>query len=140
MLVKLDTDAVTGKLADLCAGLLEQEGYKSMRKMIDRFAGDVDAITQYERFTERQEALQQKEAQGQEPAPEEISAYEQAELALYENEVIRQFMYAQRELSQLHEMVSKYLSLTIELNRLPEPDELKKAGCGCGVSCGSGYP
>lgn len=139
MLVKMDTDAVAGKMAELCAGLLEQDGYKAMRKMIDRFAADVDAIAQYERFVEQQEALQQKEAQGHGLSPEEVAAYEQAELALYENEIIRQFMYAQRELSQLHEMVSKYFTLTIELNRLPEPDELKKAGCGCGGSCGSGY-
>ena len=139
MLVKMDTDAIAGQMAELCKGLLEQEGYKAMRDMIDAFAADEDAVAQYERFMEQQQELQQKEEQGQELSPEEASAYEQAELALYGNDVIRQFMYAQREFTNLHQMVSKYVTMTIELDRLPEASELKKAGCGCGGSCGAGY-
>ena len=139
MLVKLNTDAVAGQMAQLCAGLLEQEGYKTMRDMIDAFAANEGAIAQYEQFMERHQALQQKEELGQELTPEEAALYEQAELALYENDVIRQFMYAQREFSNLHQMVSKYFTMTIELDRVPEMSELKKAGCGCGGSCGSGH-
>lgn len=139
MLVKLDTDAVASKMAELCSGLLEQEGYKAMRDMIDAFAANEDAVAQYERFMEQHLALQQKEELGQELSPEEATAYEQAELALYENDVIRQFMYAQREFSNLHQMVSKYFTMTVELDRVPEMSELKKAGCGCGGSCGAGH-
>lgn len=139
MLVKLDTAAVAGRMAELCSELLEQEGYKAMRDMIDAFAANEDAIAQYERFMEQHQTLQRKEDLGQELNPEEAAAYEQAELALYENDVIRQFMYAQREFSNLHQMVSKYFTMTVELDRVPEMSELKKAGCGCGGSCGSGH-
>jgi len=134
----IDTNVVLEKMKELCTVLLEQEGYKEMRNMIDQFATDELSVDQYDRFLEKHHNMQQKEAQGLELVEAEISEYEQVESDLYKNDVIRKFLYAQREFSQLHNLVSQYFTKTVELDRLPEPNELKKEGCGCGGNCGCG--
>lgn len=139
MVVKMDTNAVLEKMEELCTALLKQEGYKEFRHMINQFASDENAVGQYERFMEKHQSMQQKEQQDMELTQTEINDFDQEERSLYDNSVIRGFLYAQREFSHLHNLVSQYFTKTIELNRLPEPGELKnKGGCGCGGSCGCG--
>lgn len=139
MIIKLDTGAVMDKMEELCGAMLEQGAFKELRQSIDRFAEDEHSVQQYERFMEIHQHLQQKEQQDLDLTQEELDHYEQEELALYDNEVIRKFMYAQREFSQLHQMIGHYFTKTVELNRLPAPDELKKGSCGCGGSCGGSH-
>lgn len=136
MIVKMDTDFVYGKMEELGAGLLEQEAYKELRASIDRFAADSEATAQYERFMELHRVLEEKERQEQETSETEMEIYDRQEQALYENEVIRKFLYAQREFSQLHNLVSQFFMKTVEFNRLPAKKEVAKGGCGCGGNCG----
>lgn len=139
MVVKLDTDFVVGKMEELCSALLGQESFQELRRSIDEFAADEASIQQYESFLERHHALEAMEKQDLEPTQAEMDEYDREEGALYENPIIRKFLYAQREFNQLHDLVSQYLRKTVELNRLPEPKELKKGGCGCGGSCGCNH-
>jgi len=83
-------------------------------------------------------AVQEKEQQNLELTQAEIEGYQQDEMALYENDVIRRFLYAQREFHHLHHRVSQYLMKTFEYGRLPAPNEWKHGGCGCGGNCGCG--
>ncbi|THF76074.1 YlbF family regulator [Cohnella fermenti] len=136
MIVKVDTDLIKEKMQELCTELLQQESYQTMRNSIDRFAEDERSVEQYDSFMAKHRALEQMETRNEEPTDDEMNEYEQAEQALYENEVIRKFLYAQREFNQLHDLVSQYFRLTVQLNRLPESSELPKGGCGCGGSCG----
>jgi cell fate (sporulation/competence/biofilm development) regulator YlbF (YheA/YmcA/DUF963 family) len=135
---KLDTTAILEKMEELCTALLKQESYKELRLMIDQFSSDELAIQQYERFMDKQHFLQQKEQQELVLTQVETNDYQQEELALYDNSVIRKFLYAQREFSQLHSLISQYFTRTVEFDRLPKLSELKKDGCGCGGSCGGG--
>lgn len=139
MIVNLETTAILEKMQELCTALLKQESYKELRLMIDQFASNEPAIDQYERFMEKQQLLHQKEQQELVLTDEEIHDHQQEELALYDNSVIRKFMYAQREFNQMHSLISQYFTKTVELNRLPESSELKKGGCGCGGSCGGDH-
>ncbi|MFC4597982.1 YlbF family regulator [Cohnella hongkongensis] len=139
MIIKLDSDPIMEKMKELCETLLKQEAYKELRDSIDRFASDEQALQQYESFMEKHQHLQQKEQADLELTPEEIADYEREESALYDNSVIRKFLYAQREFGQIHNKVSQYFTKTVELDRLPEPSDLNKGDCGCGGSCGSGH-
>src|SRR5690606_23854382 len=102
MVIKLDTSNAMEKMEQLCTNLIQQEAFAKLRQMIDAFSSDEAAIRQYEQFIEVHHAMQQKEAQGFEISPDELSHYEKGEAALYENDIIRQFLYAQREFSSLH--------------------------------------
>ncbi|CAI6057066.1 hypothetical protein PAECIP112173_01633 [Paenibacillus sp. JJ-100] len=133
--VKMDKQIIMHKMQELCSLLLQDEGYQEMRKMIDQFAADEDATAQYERFMEKHQALEEKEHQNIELLESEIQVYEEEERALYDHPLIRRFIYAQREFSQLHQQISNYFTKSIELNRLPEPQEWGKESCGCGGSC-----
>lgn len=132
--VKLDKQLIMHKMQELCSLLLQDEGYKEMREMIDQFAADEQATEQYERFMEKHQALEEKERQNIELLESEIKIYEEEERALYDHPLIRRFIYAQREFSQLHQQISNYFTKSVELNRLPEAKELGKEACGCGGS------
>jgi cell fate (sporulation/competence/biofilm development) regulator YlbF (YheA/YmcA/DUF963 family) len=138
MIVALDTDKALEKMRELCSELLEQEAYRAMREAIEQFAADERSAEQYESFMIKHRELERKEERNEEPTTAEMDEYEQAERELYANDVIRRYLYAQREFSHLHHQISQYFRLTVELNRLPEPSELKKGGCGCGGNCGCG--
>ncbi|WP_062106675.1 YlbF family regulator [Bacillus niameyensis] len=135
MMIKLDRDFVSEKMEGFCSELLEQEDFQALREMIENFAADQSAQDQYNQFVDQYEAYQQKD-QEMGLTEEEVAALEQAEMNLYESTVIREYLFAQREFSTIHDLISQYYQKTVELNRLPLPRELKKEGCGCGGACG----
>lgn len=139
MIVKLDTDFIMDKMEALCSELLEQISYKELRQSISTFVTDAASMRQYEQFLDLNHNIQLKEQQKIVLSPSEAEAFEQEERALYNNEVIRKFLYAEREFSRLQNLVNLYFTKTLELNRLPEPGELRADGCGCGGSCGSSH-
>jgi len=139
MIIKLDTEAVMNNMKELCTQLLGQESYQQLRRCIDEFSVDEPSLQQYESFMEKHQHLQQYEEQGLEPPQNEIDDYEQAELALYDNDLIRRFLHAQRQFTQLHNAISQYFTKTVEYNRLPDAKELKTGGCGCGGNCGGNH-
>lgn len=138
---KMDTEVFIGKIKDLCAAVLSQPEYQELRQMVDQFAADHEAVQLYEQFMDKHEALQQKEEQGLELDPAEISAYEREELKLYKNDLIRRFLHAQQEFNKAHHLVSQFFVKSIELNRVAELKDLERdSSCGCGGTCGSSYP
>lgn len=139
MIVKLDTDFIVDKMKALCSELLEQSAYKELRQSIATFVTDEPSMRQYERFMDLSQSLRQKEQQQIELSPAEAAAFESEEQAMYDNPMVRKFLYAEREFNRVHELVNLYFTKTLELNRLPEPGEWKAGGCGCGGNCGSGH-
>ncbi|MBS4219531.1 YlbF family regulator [Bacillus sp. FJAT-49711] len=132
----MDKQPVYEYMEELCAALLEQEAYTDLKDMINHFYEDENAIKQYEHFKEKQGYLYDKEQQGIELTEEEISDYNEEELELFNNDRIRQFLYAQREFNDLQSIINQYFQKTVELGTLPKRREIKKGGCGCGGSCG----
>ena len=140
MVVKINNDALMDNLKELCTTLISQPAYKELRQMIEQFTTDSEAMSQYEQFVNKNQQLLQKEQQGLEMQEEEIEDYNQEEQKLYANPVIRKFLYAQQEFDKTQQFISKYVLKSVELSRLPKPEELKHdSSCGCGGACGSGH-
>jgi len=111
---------------------------KSIRQRIDAFLGDEQARTQYNNVVAKGQALQEKQQQGQQLAPEEIQEFEQHRDALMNNAVARGFIDAQGELHEVKHSVHQFLSMTLELGRLPSEEDLQEHSCnhGEGGCCG----
>lgn len=138
MSIKIKTEEIVAHMEQVCTALLEQAAYQELRGMLERFSEDRAAIEQYEQFAQKQDTLQYKEDQGEMISEDEIKEYEEEELALYNNDTIREFLYAQEQFSKIHSLINQYIIKTIELGRLPQPRDIKfNSSCGCGGNCGS---
>lgn len=124
--------AIDAKLEELAQSVLEQAAYKQCRQMIEDFSKDEASIQQYEQFVQLQEELQEKEQQGLSLTEQEMENYNQEERRIYDNDRIRKFIYAQKELISLQDALTEYFNKAIERGRLPQAKELKKVMHGCG--------
>ncbi|MCC2685224.1 MAG: hypothetical protein K0R75_2123 [Paenibacillaceae bacterium] len=127
-----DNAAVLGKMEELCETLLQQEQFDELRAMLERFAADARAQEQYDHFAKIGQNLLEKERSGIEPTDDEKAGYEREERAVYGNDVIRQYLYANREFDQLKQMIDQYFSKTVETGRVPGGRELIRPIRGCG--------
>jgi cell fate (sporulation/competence/biofilm development) regulator YlbF (YheA/YmcA/DUF963 family) len=82
---------------------------------------------------QKSEALQQKQQMGEALTHEEIQAFETDREALASNPVARDFLDAQQQMHHVQDAVTKYVTKTFELGRLPVAEDL--ASCGAGCSC-----
>ncbi|MUV36996.1 hypothetical protein JNUCC1_00802 [Lentibacillus sp. JNUCC-1] len=143
-MIKLDRDFVVGKMETFCSELLGQEDFQALNGMIERFRTDQEAQDQYKQFVNLYHAYQAKVRDQREQVTEEETAeVDQAEMALYTNKVIREYLFAEREFSTIHDLISRYYSKTVELNRIPTRREVKIEGTGCGSNqraAGAEYP
>jgi cell fate (sporulation/competence/biofilm development) regulator YlbF (YheA/YmcA/DUF963 family) len=136
---KPDLAEITLKLEDLCTTILNQPAYKELKKMVEDFLADDNAMKQYNGLFNKQRTLQQRQQSGLQLTQADIDDFEQDRYNLYSNPVTRDFMYAQQEFDKVQSLVGRYLVKTIELDRLPTEEELEDTGgCGCGGSCGCG--
>lgn len=140
MITKLDMGPIIEKTKELCQTLLDQPPFKELTQLIDNFAANEQATMQYNQLVEKQRYLQQKQQNGLQLTQQEVEDFKREEAKLYENQYIRQFIYAQNQFEKVYSTVNKYVVKSIELNRLPTEQELKEksSGCGCGGNCGCG--
>jgi len=136
---KIDMDVINAKMEDLCREVINQPAFAEFKQMIEDFLVNDQALEQYNRLVDRQRMLHQKQHQGLRLTQQEIDDFEEERFQLYENPITRDFMYAQQELSKIQKTLTKYVTKTIELGRLPEESDLDEGGCGCGGGgCGCG--
>ena len=82
--------------------------------------------------------LHQKQHAGVELSDTEIQEFEDARESLFANDIASDFMAAQQSLQTLQQTISKYVGMTLELGRVPTPEDMEHAdggGC-CGGGCG----
>ena len=128
-------DIVDQKTRDLCQAILDQPNLTSARERISAFIADDEARSQYEAVMAKGQELQKKQ-QAQHPlSAEEISSFESLRENLIGNPVARGFLEAQEELHHVQESIHSLVSKTIELGRVPTPEELSE-GESCGHGCG----
>lgn len=129
---------VETKTTELCHAILEAIQAGGIRQRIDTFLADQSARGQYESLMSKGQALQEKQHSGQPLDPEEIAAFEKDRDTLLKNPVATGFLDAQEEMHELQHTVKRMVGKTIELGRIPSPDELSEhAGGGCGSGgCG----
>lgn len=123
------------KTRELCESILADDNYQRLMDQVDAFLDNDEAREQYRSATELGHELQQKQRGGVELEAAEILNFEKQRDALFDNEVISNFIGAQRELGDMQTMLTTYIEKTIELGRVPEADEVANAGGGC---CGGG--
>ena len=127
------------KTKELCAHIASDPSFLKLQSQVERFLSDDSARLQYQSVHERGEELHHKQHAGVELGATEIREFESARAALFENEIARDFLAAQRELETLQKEIAKYVGTTIELGRVPTAEDLeeKSGGC-CGGSGGGG--
>jgi len=135
MLSVAESPVLLVKVRDLCESILADPGYQSLMRQVDDFFDDDDAREHYRQATELGQALQQKQRMGVELDSAEVGEFERHREAVVADPVTRRFLDAQNALGELQSSLSAWIGKTIELGRLPDPDELESGGC-CSGSCG----
>lgn len=138
MTILAEDSAVILKTKELCAQIASDPSFLKLQANVERFLSDDAARLQYQSVHERGEELHHKQHAGVELGASEIREFESARDALFENEIARDFLSAQRELEGLQKEISKYVGGTIELGRLPTAEELADKGGCCGGNGGGG--
>jgi cell fate (sporulation/competence/biofilm development) regulator YlbF (YheA/YmcA/DUF963 family) len=129
------SDVLTQKIEELCQTILNQPEVKSIRQRIDAFNADAAAQKQYETLAERGEYLQHKQQQGAQLTDAEISEFEKHREAFFANPVAKGFVDAQQQMHKMQDSVSKYVSKTLELGRVPAAEDMESGSCGSGCGC-----
>lgn len=131
-----EDSAIIAKTKDLCASIVDQPDFKALQESVVSFLNNDEARLQYQSVHERGEELNYKQRSGVELSDKEIDDFESAREALLENTIVTDFMQAQRDLQGIQKQIGQYVSLTLELGRVPsEEDLMASSGGGC---CGGG--
>ena len=138
MSIVAEDSALIVKTKELCAQIASDPSFLKLQANVERFLSDDSARLQYQSVHERGEELHHKQHAGVELGASEIREFESARDALFENEIARDFLSAQRELETLQKEIGKYVGSTIELGRVPTADDLADKGGGCCGGNGGG--
>jgi cell fate (sporulation/competence/biofilm development) regulator YlbF (YheA/YmcA/DUF963 family) len=134
MELNLDTAAVLEKTRELCQTIVDQPGFQAARGHLDAFLADEEARRQYQSVAQRGQELQARQYQGLRLSQEELANYETEREALENNPIARNFLEAQEQIHQVQGTITRYVTKTLELGRVPNPDDFETCspGCACG--------
>jgi cell fate (sporulation/competence/biofilm development) regulator YlbF (YheA/YmcA/DUF963 family) len=138
MSMLLEKTSIISKTKELCAQIVEDSQFKKLQADVERFLADDAAKLQYKSVHEKGEELHHKQHAGVELGATEIKAFEGARDSLFDNKVAADFMDAQRTLESIQKDISKYVSMTMELGRVPTDEEIEEANNSGGGCCGGG--
>ena len=127
--------AILEKTRELCTLILQSGEYTENVSKVEKFFADETAQDQYRAFAKLGEELHQKQQAGT-ITETDIAGYESQLQELKANEVTAEFMQAEQSLNGIVSQISKLVGKTLELGRLPEPEDLEdgccnSGGCGC---------
>jgi len=126
-----DDSTVMTKTKELCAAIAEDSEYKGLLETVETFLSDDEAKAQYQSVHQRGEELQQKQGAGIELSDTEVDEFESSREALLGNPVAKGFLEAQHSLQSVQMAIGKYIGMTLELGRVPQPEDMQSDGC-CG--------
>lgn len=132
-----DQSQVIAKTKELCETIVQDPSVNALISQVEAFLNDNEAKLHYQRVHELGDTLNQKQRAGVELSDTEINEFEVAREQLLENAVVTGFLDAQRELQGIQSKVTKYVSLAIELGKVPTEEEVEAASQGGGC-CGGG--
>ena len=131
-----DDSAVMGKTRDLCETIANDSDYRDLLQKVEKFLGDDEARLSYQSVHESGQALNQKQQSGLQLSDSEIAEFEGGRTELLNNPIASDFMQAQQSLEALQSSVSRMVGMTLELGRVPTPEDIAQASGG--ECCGSG--
>lgn len=121
---------------ELCSAILSWPGYKEQVTHIDAFLAEESAKAEYRAFAKMGDEMHRKQHAGT-LTDEDIEGYEAQKGAIEGKPLIGNFLAAQDALNEIHRTVASHVAKTLELGRLPEPEDMVSGGCCGGGSCGS---
>lgn len=131
-----DDSVVMTKTRDLCETIAKDSEYQSLLAKVETFLANDEARLSYQSVQEQGQQLNQKQQAGLELSEAEIGAFEGARTELLNNPIASEFLQAQQSLEALQSSVSRMVGMTLELGRVPTPEDIAQAsGGGC---CGGG--
>jgi cell fate (sporulation/competence/biofilm development) regulator YlbF (YheA/YmcA/DUF963 family) len=137
ILTQTDETPVIQKTRELCQTIVDQPAYQELRRQIQAFIENHEAVAQYQVLCDKQDLLHAKQEAGEPLKDEEIADFEREEQTFLNNPVAAAFIDAQKQMHKIEKTVMQYVRKTFETGRVPEPHELKSDGC-CGGSGGGG--
>lgn len=133
--IQTEETTVQQKTRELCEAILAEPTVAAIRERIDKFMADDKSRAQYEAVMTQGQALHEKQHRSLPLSGEEITDFERQRDALTANPVARGFLEAQEELTELQESIQKQVAKTLELGRLPQPEDFDSGSCGHGCGC-----
>jgi len=130
----LQNGAVLAKTLELCGTIIQQPAFQSLKANIESFLADDEAKELYRTVAEKGEYLHHKQHQGAQLGDDEVAEYEKHREALLNNPLARGFLDAQETMRGVQDTVTKYVTKTLEIGRVPTEADFETCGHGC--SCG----
>ena len=133
-----EDSAVITKTRELCAAIVEHPDFGLLQEKVEAFLDDDSAKTHFQSVQARGEELHHKQHSGVELSEKEVGEWEQAREALLGNATVNSFLEARSQLETLQREIGKYVGMTMELGRVPEPEDFAAAEGCCGGHDGGG--
>jgi cell fate (sporulation/competence/biofilm development) regulator YlbF (YheA/YmcA/DUF963 family) len=127
----LHNGAVLEKTLELCGTIVEQPDFQSLKANIESFLANDEAKELYRTVAEKGEYLHHKQHQGVQLGDDEVADYEKHREALLSNPLARGFLDAQETMRGLQDTVTKYVTKTLEIGRVPNEADFESCGSGC---------
>lgn len=127
----LNDGPVMAKTLELCETILAQPDFRNLKQSIETFLADETAKQLYRTVAEKGEHLHHKQHQGVQLGDDEIADYEQHRQALMASPVALGFLEAQESMRQIQDTVTKYVTKTLEIGRVPGAEDFESCGSGC---------
>jgi len=127
---------VLEKTRELCEVILAQPEFGTVRGQLDAFMADEEVQTAYRDLSELGASLQEKHRHGVAPEASEIEGFEQRRESFLQSPTARGFLEAQQTMQQVRDTVTRYVTRTFELGRMPAPEDFQSCACGSGCGCG----
>lgn len=127
----LHNGAVLEKTLELCGTIVQQPDFQSLKANIESFLANDEAKELYRTVAEKGEYLHHKQHQGVQLGDDEIAEYEKHREALLNNPLARGFLDAQETMRGLQDTVTKYVTKTLEIGRVPNEADFESCGSGC---------
>lgn len=135
-MIHTENSPVVLKTLELCQSIVDQPEFVHLTQQVDSFHGDETMVSRYRELNERGSLLQEKQRRGEVPEEAEIAEFERLRQAFLDSPVARGFLGAQQSMHEVREMVNRYITRTLELGRVPRPEDFHSCNCDSGCGCG----
>jgi cell fate (sporulation/competence/biofilm development) regulator YlbF (YheA/YmcA/DUF963 family) len=129
-----ENGTVLQKTLELCEAIAAQPDFLALQQRRDAFLADEALQTEYQELAEQGSSLQHRQQSGQTLDPKEITDFESKRDRFLGNPIARGFLDSQQSMHSARETITRYVTRTFELGRVPTQDDL--SSCSCSSGCG----
>ncbi len=127
---------VAEKARELCQAIVDQPNFTEVKQRIDAFMADELIKFKFQMVMQKSEILQAKQSQGAPISADEITAFQTMRDELMANDIAKNFLDAQQEMTRIQDQVMRFVQKTYELGRVPSAEDLDDGSCCSSSGCG----